>query len=156
MAASIRARDIMVTKLITVREDMDLLDLARLLVKNKISGAPVVDEREGLIGVLTEKDLMTALIDAAYDDLPSTKVGAYMQRTPHSIEEDLDVLSIAQIFQTRTYRRLPVVREGQLVGQISRRDVLRAVNKLIEPAQDHSTAILYLSALRDQNESPFD
>ncbi len=156
MMTQLRARDIMVTNLITVREDMDLHDVARLLVKHKISGAPVVNDGKQLIGVLTEKDLMTALIDAAYDDLPSTKVGAYMHRNPHAIEEDLDVLSIAQIFQTRTYRRLPVVSEGQLVGQISRRDVLRAVNKLIEPAQDHSTAILYLSALRDPTELPFD
>ena len=156
MTTPIRARDIMVTNLITVREDMDLHDVARLLVKNKISGAPVVDPNGGLLGVLTEKDLMTALIDAAYDDLPSTKVGAYMQRNPQSIDEDLDVLSIAQIFQTRTYRRLPVVKDGQLVGQISRRDVLRAVIKLLEPAQDHSTALLYLSALRDLNDAPFD
>lgn len=149
------ARDIMKTKLFTLRVDMDLHDAAKLLIRHKISGAPVVDANTMLEGILTEKDLMTALIDAVYDDLPSTKVSAYMNRKPFTIAEDLDILSIAQIFQTKPFRRLPVVTEGKLVGQISRRDVLQTVIRLIEPANDRKTAMLYLSALRDANESPF-
>ena len=134
--AWILARDIMVTKLITVRPNMDLRDAAKLLVKNKISGAPVVDEEVNLLGLLTEKDLMTALIDAIYDELPSTEVRAYMEPNPHTITEELDLLSIAQIFQTHPYRRIPVLQGRRLVGQISRRDVIRAAIQLIEPAQD--------------------
>ena len=139
------ARDIMKRKLFTLKVDMDLHDAAKLLIRHKISGAPVVDANSMLEGLLTEKDLMTALIDAVYDELPSTKVVAYMNRKPFTIAEDLDILSIAQIFQTKPFRRLPVVTEGKLVGQISRRDVLHTVVKLIEPAPDHKTAMLYLS-----------
>jgi CBS domain-containing protein len=155
MNAPILAQDIMVTKLVTLRPEMDLRDAARLLVKHRISGAPVVDDAGRLIGVFTEKDVMTALIDAVYDELPCSEVGAYMVIDPLTITEDVDLLSIAQIFKANTFRRLPVVRGEELVGQISRRDILRTVARLIDPAPDHKTAYLYLSALRSSDEPPF-
>ena len=80
MSGPILAKDIMVSRLITVSPDLGLREAARLLLKNKISGAPVVDEQGQLIGVFSEKDLMTALIDAVYDELPSSEVSAYMSR----------------------------------------------------------------------------
>ena len=156
MGGPILAKDIMVTRVITLRAEMDLRDAAKLLLKNKISGAPVIDAANQLIGIFSEKDLMTALIDAVYDEFPASDVEAYMDPHPRSISEETDLLSIAQIFHDNTFRRLPVVRDGKLVGQISRRDVLRAVVKLIEPAADHHTALLYLSALKNRDESPFE
>ncbi|MDG2385481.1 MAG: CBS domain-containing protein [Pirellulaceae bacterium] len=149
------ARDIMKSKIFTLSQDMDLHDAAKFLMRHKISGAPVVDEHATLEGILTEKDLMTALIDAVYENLPSTKVRSYMNVKPLTVAEDMGILSIVQIFQTKPFRRLPVVTEGKLVGQISRRDVLESVVRLIEPTQDHTAAMLYLSALRDADESPF-
>ena len=80
---------------------------------------------------------MRALIDAVYDELPSTEVRNFMSTDLFTINEDLDLLSIAQIFQSRGFRRLPVTRDQRLVGQISRRDVMDAVVKLLEPANDH-------------------
>jgi CBS domain-containing protein len=156
MTKSINARDIMVTKLITLRPDMKLLDAAKLLIKNSISGAPVVDQQGQLIGVFSEKDVMSALIDAVYSEAPSAEVSSYMSRDLHTITEDVDLLSIAQVFMREGFRRLPVVRDQQLVGQISRRDVMKAVVKLMEPAKDQKTAILYLSALRAAHEHPVD
>ncbi|MCP4194199.1 MAG: CBS domain-containing protein [Planctomycetaceae bacterium] len=145
----------MKSKIFTLSKDMDLHDAANFLMRHKISGAPVVDEHATLEGILTEKDLMTALIDAVYEKLPSSKVRSYMNAKPFTVSEDTGILSIVQIFQTKPFRRLPVVTEGKLVGQISRRDLLESVVRLIEPAQDHTAAMLYLSALRDANESPF-
>jgi CBS domain-containing protein len=156
MVGPLLAKDIMTTKLVTLTPDMGLRDAANTLLKKQISGAPVVDDQGTLIGVFSEKDLMVALIDAVYDELPSTEVRAYMTADPHAIAEDLDLLSIAQIFQTKDYRRLPVLADGKLVGQISRRDVMRAVVKLLEPAHDQKTALLYLSALRDSGEAPIE
>ena len=149
MSRPIVAGDIMVTKLITLSPEMKLREAAKLLLKSRISGAPVVDEEGDLIGVFSEKDVMGALIDAVYDELPSSEVRSYMSRDLHTITEDVDLLAIAQIFQTRGFRRLPVVRDRKLVGQISRRDVMAAVIKLLEPATDRKTALLYLSALRE-------
>jgi CBS domain-containing protein len=156
MSGPVLAKDIMVTKLVTLSPTIGLREAAKLLLKNRISGAPVVNEQGQLLGIFSEKDLMTALIDAVYDELPSSEVSAYMSRQLHTIEEDTDLLSIAQVFLTKNLRRLPVVREGKLVGQISRRDVMSAVVKLLEPASDHKTAILYLSALREPPEAPLD
>jgi CBS domain-containing protein len=156
MTSPILACDMMVTKLITLSPDMGLRDAARLLLKNRISGAPVVNAAGELIGIFSEKDLMQALIDAVYDELPSSEVSAYMSRKVYTVDAQADILAIAQIFRTKDYRRLPVVQEGKLVGQISRRDVMAAVVKLLEPAEDRKTAILYLSGLREPPEAPVD
>ncbi|MFV2067205.1 MAG: CBS domain-containing protein [Pirellulales bacterium] len=156
MAGPILARDIMVTTLITLSPEMKLRDAAKLLLKNRISGAPVVNEKGDLIGIFSERDVMSALIDAVYDHLPSSEVRSYMSQDLHTIHEDLHLLSIAHIFQSKGLRRLPVVRDKHLVGQISRRDVMAAVLKLLEPATDRKAAILYLSALREPPEAPLD
>jgi CBS domain-containing protein len=156
MRKTIHARDIMVTKLIKLTPNMKLLDAAKLLVKNNISGAPVVDRSGDLIGVFSEKDVMSALIDAVYDEFPSAEVSSYMSRDLQTITEDADLFTIAQIFQREDFRRLPVVRDRKLVGQISRRDVMKSVVNLLEPAKDHKTAVLYLSAVRASNEKPLE
>ena len=80
MTKVIHARDIMVTKLVKLTPDMKLLEAAKLLIKNSISGAPVVDQDGNLIGVFSEKDVMSALIDAVYDEFPSAEVSSYMSR----------------------------------------------------------------------------
>ena len=156
MTNTIRARDIMVTKLITLSPDMKLLDAAKRLFKNSISGAPVVDQSGNLIGVFSEKDVMSVLINAVYNEFPSVEVSSYMSRNLQTITENADLLTIAQIFQRNDFRRLPVVRDQKLVGQISRRDVMESVVNLLEPAEDHKTAVLYLSALRASNEMPLE
>ena len=156
MTRAILAKDIMVTKLVTLTPEVSLRDACTLLIKKQISGAPVVDAEHHLIGVFSEKDLMTALVDAVYDQLPSSEVRAYMSTETRTISEETDLLSIAQIFQTENYRRLPVLRDGKLVGQISRRDVMRAVVDLLAPAKDQKTALLYLSALREMGETPIE
>lgn len=121
MSSPILARNIMVKKLITLSPETNWLDAAKLLLKHRISGAPVVDEKDQLVGMFSEQDMMTALVDAAYDDLPSSELRNYMSRAPYSINEDVDLLSIVQTFQNKKLRRLPVVRDGKLVGQLSRR-----------------------------------
>ena len=96
---------------------------------------------------------MSALINAVYDEFPSVEVSSYMSRDLQTITEDTDLFTIAQIFQREDFRRLPVVRDQKLVGQISRRDVMKSVVNLLEPAKDHKTAVLYLSAVRIQRDA---
>lgn len=154
LPATIRARDIMTKKLVTLTPEMDVFDGVRLLLKNRISGAPVVDSDRKLIGVFTEKCCMKVLVDAAYDQVPSNRVEAFMIREFHTITEETDLLSIAQTIWNTGERRLPVLSDGTLVGQVSRRDVMRAANDLIEVAPDRESPLLYLSALMERNESP--
>ena len=138
------AKDVMTTKLITLSPGMDVFQAIGYLLKHRISGAPVVDQGN-LLGVFSERYCMSVLIESAYDQLPTTKVSAFMNKDlGRTIPEDMDLLSIARIFLDTHYRRLPVLRDGKLVGQISRRDVLRAAHKLSTIVQEREAALLYL------------
>ncbi|MFO7908368.1 MAG: CBS domain-containing protein [Planctomycetota bacterium] len=150
MSSPILARDIMVKRLITLSPETNWHEAAKLLLKHHISGAPVVNEKNELVGMFSEQDMMRALVDAAYDELPSSELRNYMSCDLYTINEDVDLLSIVQAFQNEKLRRLPVVRERKLMGQLSRRDVIAAAVKLLEPAVvGRKSAILYLSGLRE-------
>lgn len=143
LRAPLRARDFMVTRLVTLSPQTDAFEAIGLLLKHRISGAPVVEEDGTFLGVFSEKFSMRVLIDAAYDQLPSCEVAAFMNTDfGRTITEQLDLLKIAQIFLDTPYRRLPVLRAGKLVGQISRRDVLRAEHHLSEMLRDRVAALL--------------
>jgi CBS domain-containing protein len=147
-----RAADIMTRRLITLAPEMDVFRALEILVKHRITGAPVIDGQRKFLGVFSEKCCMQVLLDAAYDQLPISRVDAYMDRTPHTIGEETDLLTIAQIFLNTSRRRLPVLRDGSIVGQVSRRDVLVAALQIVKASPTAEAKLLYLSALRAQNE----
>ena len=149
------ARDIMVRDLVTLAPHMDLFDAIDLLLRHEISGAPVVDENKRLLGVFTEKDCLRVLVNAAYEQLPTTRIDAFLETDCQTIDEDADLLTIAQLFLSKPFRRLPVVTDGKLVGQISRRDVLKAVNSVEVPhGEPHHARLLYLSSLVAIDDAP--
>jgi CBS domain-containing protein len=148
------ARDIMTTRLVKLSPQMDVFDAIGLLLKHQISGAPVVDAEGRLVGTLSEKHCMSVLVEGACHQLPTTEVWAYMETDPRTISEDTDLLTIAQIFLTAPTRRLPVMREGELVGQVSRRDVLRAAHRMMEVQPNREIALLYLSSLIEREAAP--
>jgi CBS domain-containing protein len=154
MNAPVVAKDIMVTKLVTLSPDMDVYDAISRLLSSRISGAPVVDEQRQFLGVFSEKCCMSILVKAAYEQLPTTKIAPFMDTDARTITEEADLLTIAQIFTHTHYRRLPVLRDGMLVGQISRRDVLHAAHGMISVAPNKEAALLYLSGLVERNEAP--
>ncbi|MEM6329175.1 MAG: CBS domain-containing protein [Planctomycetota bacterium] len=152
----VTARDFMVKKLVKLRPEMDVFDAVRLLLRNRISGAPVVDADGKHLGVFSEKCCMHVLLDAAYEGLPTNRVGSFMDANAQTITPETQLLSIAQVFLLTSYRRLPVVDAGgKLVGQISRRDVLSAAMKAIDqqPAA-RERSLLYLSALVERQDAP--
>ena len=150
------ARDFMIKKLVKLHPDMDVLEAVQMLLKNRISGAPVVDSDGVYLGVFSEKCSMQVLLDAAYEQLPSNTVRAFMDCDAQTIAPDTQLLSIAQVFLLTSYRRLPVLEDGRLIGQVSRRDVLRAALALLKhrPIRSQETTLLYLSALVERNEAP--
>ncbi|MCA9031272.1 MAG: CBS domain-containing protein [Planctomycetaceae bacterium] len=88
-----------------------------------------------------------------HSELPSTSVSAVMDQHAKTVNEETDLLSIAGIFLSTPYRRLPVLRGDKIVGQISRRDVLRAAMQMVEPEEVSASQVLYLSAIRSREES---
>jgi len=130
MLQSISVRDYMAASIVTFSPDMDILRAIHKLVENRISGAPVVDRHGNLIGVLSEADCMKVALDASYNETYGGHVEEYMSREVRTIDADTSVVEVAELFMTAPYRRYPVVEDNRLVGQISRRDVLRALEKL--------------------------
>ena len=156
-APALTARDFMATKLITLSPDEDALAAIRKLLHYRISGAPVVDSDGNFLGIFSEKTSMRFLIDASYSQLPSNRVGAFMNTDiERLITVDTDWLHCAQIFLSTPYRRLPVCEGTKLIGQVSRRDMLNAAIKLIDKKPDRRSGkfVMYFSALMELDDSP--
>ena len=148
------AGEIMTRRLVTLDPEMDVFKAIELLIKNRISGAPVVDQKGTLLGMFTEKSCLEVMVDAAYEGLPANQVGAFMNEPADTINEDTGMLSMAHVFLSKQTRRLPVLREGKLVGQVSRRDVIGAATKVMKKTPGRENQLLYLSALREMDDSP--
>ena len=124
-------RDVMATKLLTVRGDTDILDAVEFLLEHEISGAPVVSEDGGLIGVISEKDCLKLVAEGVGGDVPRGPVSAFMTQDVETIPPGMDIYYAAGLFLRNSFRRFPVVEDGKLVGQVSRRDLLRVVEGLL-------------------------
>ena len=81
-------------------------------------------------------------------------VSTFMNKEPRTITEDTDFLSIAEIFLNTNNRRLPVLHEGELIGQISRRDLLQATYEMAAVPLERDSSLLYLSALVERRDAP--
>lgn len=115
---------IMTSDMVTVRPDMLIEDAIELLLKERISGLPVVDDQGGLIGVVTE----FALLAIAYDKrVKHQTVGEHMTRDVITVDMDDPISRVADLCIVHRVRRVPVMQSGRLVGVIARRDVLRAL-----------------------------
>jgi CBS domain-containing protein len=120
-------KDIMTKKLITFQPDMRVIAAIESLLKHKISGAPVVDENGNLVGVLSEIDCMSTIIQDLYYSDSGGSVRDFMSTEITTVNSEMGLVDLAEIFQKKHFRRLPVVDNGILVGQVSRRDVLKAI-----------------------------
>lgn len=121
------------TKLITFTLDTPILDAIDTLVEKRISGAPVLNAKREIVGMIDDKDCLRILIDRSYHSQPvrAYTVEQYMDKIMRTIPHDADILDVASIFLETTYKRLLVVDDGgKLIGQISRSDVLRAAKEL--------------------------
>ena len=120
-------KDIMAKRLVTFQPDMHVRAAIESLLKHKISGAPVVDENGTLIGVLSEIDCMPTIIQDLYYSDSGGSVGDFMSTELTTVNSEMGLVDLAGFFQKKHFRRLPVVDNGILVGQVSRRDVLKAI-----------------------------
>ena len=127
------AATIMKKALVTLRPEMPIASAIRLLLKNKISGAPVLDQDGKLVGICSELDCLRVLAAGEFytdDHRAEGIVANYMSREFETVRPHEDIYSLAHYFITHAVRRLPVMEDGELVGQLSRRDVLRAMEEM--------------------------
>ena len=127
MAPLPTVRDHMDTRVPTVRPDTEILDAIGFLLENRVTGAPVVDEGGTVIGMLTERDCLALVAEGAEARRPRGPVEDFMSTDVVTISPEMDVYYVAGLFLTHTFRRLPVVEKGRLVGAITRFDILRVM-----------------------------
>lgn len=147
------AREIMTSPVVTLNQEMTLRDAGRVLTDSDISGAPVVDNDANLVGVLSEKDVLVQLQGYfnlpriglfGQSDLPESEfsqavsdgmgltVRDVMTYPVYSSTEDESLVHLVDLMVTHRLNRIPIVRDGKVIGIVTREDVLRAINQ-IEP-----------------------
>lgn len=119
-----QVKDIMTTNVVTVTPEATLRGAASLILRHGISGLPVVDDQDQLVGVLSEWDLLEVLESPEMELEP---VGKYMTPNPVCVNEETSLVDVVDLFQSRRVRRLPVTRDMFLVGVVSRHDLIRFV-----------------------------
>jgi CBS domain-containing protein len=121
------AKDIMTSTVITAKEDMFVTDVMKLLLRWHISGVPVVDNDGMLMGIVTEHDVMNFAISG---DAASTRASEVMTKKVETYTPDALVVEIVNHFAAHQIRRVPVVEDGKVVGIISRRDIVREMDRI--------------------------
>lgn len=128
-----QAKDAMTTDMVTVSPDSTIEDAMRLLIDERISGAPVVDQHGKLIGIISEYQLLEVVYDP---ELKAQHVSDFMTRNVITVDADALLASVANMFVLHRIRRLPVVQNGQLVGVVARRDLLKYIMESGAPIQN--------------------
>ena len=122
--------DYMSGKLVTFSPTTGVLDAIQELVEHRIAGAPVVDDHGNLVGMLSEFDCMQVVLSAGYHGEPGGPISDLMVSDVKTVDAGMSIVDLAELFIATRYRRFPVLKDNRLVGQISRRDVLRALGEL--------------------------
>ena len=128
-------KEFMAKQLITFQSDTPIETAMESFLENKISGAPVLDNQGNLVGVLSEKDCMKTLFESSYYNNLGGFVKEYMSTDLKTINIHDTLSNVADEFIKSRLRRFPVMEGDKLVGQISRRDILRAIVKLSNEEQ---------------------
>lgn len=128
---SVKSFMVELKNLITFRPDQTIDEVINVIIEKKISGGPVLDDSGTLVGIISEKDCLRIIVDQAYHNQPynSPKVSDYMTKKVKTLSHDSDIVVAATEFLNSPVRRLPVVKDGILLGQVSRRDILLAAKK---------------------------
>jgi CBS domain-containing protein len=162
-----RVSDVMTRNVVSIRSDDTILKAARLMLQNRISGLPVVDAEGGLVGMVTEGDFLRRTeIDTnrrrpkwiefvlgpgrLADEFTHTsgrKVEEVMTADPVTVGEDASLATTVELMEHKRIKRLPVVRDGKIVGIISRANLVRAI---VSSAEDRKAPAGGDAAIRDQ------
>ena len=118
-------KSIMTTNVVTVKPETPIIEAIRLLTTNKISGMPVVDDEMHVKGILSEKDVLRILLrrDVKFHET----VDDYMTRKVISFSEDDSAIVVCKFFLKSHFRRVPIVKDGKLIGIVSRRDLIELI-----------------------------
>jgi len=128
----VKVSDYMTRKLITFKSDERMERVIDALIKYRISGAPVVNKKHELIGIISEGDCIKHISESRYYNMPleNNTVEKHMIKNVDTIDGNMNIFDAANQFLESKHRRFPIVENGKLVGQISQKDILKAALKL--------------------------
>jgi len=120
------------SNMVTFKPDQPIQEVISTIVNKKIAGAPVLDDQHHLVGIISEKDCLRLIVDQAYYNMPpeTRKVSDYMTPKVQSLSPKTTIVEAAIEFLNSAIRRFPIVENGMLIGQVSRRHILRAAQNL--------------------------
>jgi CBS domain-containing protein len=166
------AIDVMVRDAVTVRPDTDVANAAKLLAEHDVSALPVVDGEGNLFGILSEADLIhraeigterhrpwwldgASTLAGEFAKSHAKKVGEVMTSGAISVSEDTPLSEIATLFERKRIKRVPVVKDGKLIGIVSRANLIQALATAVGRMNQHDETdrqirLDLLSRLREQ------
>jgi CBS domain-containing protein len=121
-------RDHMDSFVSTLRPDAEIMEAISFLLEKRVTGAPVIDDSGKLVGMLTERDCLTLVAEGAEAKRPQGTVADFMTTDVITISPEVDVYYVAGLFLEHSFRRLPIIEEGKVVGAITRFDILRVMH----------------------------
>ncbi len=150
-----KAKEIMSTDVVKVNKDSTIEEIAHLLVDKNISGVPVVDGNDKVIGIVTQKDLLYKDVEPRFPPiveilggiiflkgvrhyneelkkLTATKAEDIMTKHVVTVDEDAEVGRVAELMVEKDINRIPVVSGGKLTGIISRADMVKYIAKMFD------------------------
>jgi len=135
MLKPVELSNYMVEHPVTVKPYMTIYEAAHLILTHKVSGVLVVDDNKNLLGMLSELDCLRAIMDDVYNgyELGATRVEDFMTTDVETNDPHDDITAVAASMLDHKHRRRPVVKDGRLLGQVTCRQILKAVKEFGGP-----------------------
>ena len=132
VSREVLVRDIMHKAFVSFRADMDILEASKMLLKHRITGAPVINEEKEALGFLSEKDCLRFTMNVKYHNNEPGYVGDYMSRTIISLPPSSDIYYATDLFTKNPFYSYPVVENDIVVGVVYRHSVLEALFRMAQ------------------------
>jgi len=117
--------------------DTSVEEVVKTLVKNKLFGAPVLDQNKKLVGFISEKDCLKQMVNDSYYSQDHHVARDIMRENPLSVSPNSDIISLAEEMLGRRPKLYPVVENNEVIGIITRADVLKALSKARVESHKH-------------------
>ena len=125
-------RDCMSKNMVLFNKDQSVIEVVEKLIKYRISGGPVINEKDEVIGIISEGDCIKQISESRYYNMPmeATSIEKYMSTQLETISPDENLFDVAELFIRSKKRRFPVVENKKIVGVVSQKDILRTALEL--------------------------
>ena len=129
----LETKDVMTADVICIKKDTPIIDALRLMVKNNVTGIPVVEDDMTLVGILSEQDALRLF--HTFDEEKDRTVSEFMTQPAIHFDQAERLLDVCYCLRDNSIRRVPVTCDGKVVGVVSRSDIIKCILKLCEQSE---------------------